>query len=80
MLINSSLISALFIFPEVKHTSKLKNCDIINSAKSSEPVLSDSLSQILSLLWYIENISNNPCQQNLVISLTYPRSVKSLKG
>ncbi len=35
-----------------------KGCDIINSAKSREPVLSDSLSQVLETLWYLDALSD----------------------
>ena len=48
----------LFILPEVNDFSNLKTCDIINSATSSKPVLSDSLSQVLKTMWYLDALSD----------------------
>lgn len=50
MLTYSSLILILFILPEVKDFGNPKRCDIINSGRSSESQISDSLSQCLILL------------------------------
>jgi len=50
MLTNFSLILGPFILPEVLDFSNLKTCDIINSGKLREPVLSDSISQVLRRL------------------------------
>ncbi len=36
-----------------------KTCDNINSGASSEPVITDSLSQVLETLWYLDALSNN---------------------
>jgi hypothetical protein len=33
-----------------------KGCDILNSGRLSEPEISDSVSQIWHMFWYIENI------------------------
>ena len=46
-----------FILPEVKDFINLKYCDNINSGASSEPVISDSLSQFLGRLSYLIPIS-----------------------
>ena len=43
---SSSLISTLFILPEVKDFSKLKDYDIINSGRLSEAEISDSLYEL----------------------------------
>ncbi len=48
----------LFILPKVQDFSKLKLCDILNLDKSSEPVISDSVSQIWNIFWNIEIILN----------------------
>jgi hypothetical protein len=54
-----------FILPEGIDFSKLKNCDIIDSGRLSKPVLSDSISQVWALEWYIENIWNAlTCQKS----------------
>ena len=42
-----NLILMPFIMSEVKHISKIKNCDIISSGRESKPVITDSLSQPL---------------------------------
>ncbi len=49
-----SLVLILFILPEVKDFSNLKTCDIINSSRSGESVLSDSISQALGRLSYLD--------------------------
>ena len=56
MLTNSTPILDPFILPEIKHISKIKKCDILNSAISSKAEISDSVSHTWHLLWYIENI------------------------
>ncbi len=50
-----------------KDFNNRKTCDNINSGASSEPVITDSLSQPLGRLRYLDNLSNNQCQQNAVI-------------
>jgi len=49
MLTNCSLVLILFILPEVEDFSNLKPCDILSPGRSSESVLSDSLSQHVML-------------------------------
>jgi hypothetical protein len=44
--------------PLCKDFNNLKTCDNINSGASSEPVLSDSLSQVLETLCYLDAIAD----------------------
>jgi hypothetical protein len=46
------------ILPESKDFSKPRSCDIINSGRLSKPVISDSISQMWHMFWYIESIHN----------------------
>ncbi len=50
----SNLISILVILPEVNDFNNRKICDNINSGASSEPVITDSLSQPLEKLRYLD--------------------------
>jgi hypothetical protein len=50
MLNDSRIFQGLDILPEVKHISKPKSCDIINSGRLSKPVITDSLSQVLETM------------------------------
>ena len=42
MLTKSNLILDPFILPEIKHISKIRDCDILNSDKLSEPEISQA--------------------------------------
>jgi hypothetical protein len=53
-----------------KDFSNLKTCDNINSGASSEPVLSDSLSQVLETLRYLDAIAGFQANQKTDITMT----------
>ncbi len=56
MLTSSSLILILFILPEVKDSSNLKPCDILNSVISSRPGILDSICQIGDIFCLVHDI------------------------
>jgi len=70
MLNDSRIFQALDILPEVKDFSNLKTCDIINSGRLSKPVLSDSLSQVLETLRYLDAIAGFQANQKTDITMT----------
>jgi hypothetical protein len=51
--------------PSGKDFSNLKTCDNMNSDASSEPVLSDSIAQILGGLSYLDNFSGPGNTKNI---------------
>ncbi len=59
-----------FILPEDLDFSNSKTCDNINSGASSEPVITDSVSQIWDIFWNIEIILNFLACQKPGIRLT----------
>jgi len=75
ILTNYSLISHLFILPEVKEFSNLNPCDVLNSDRSSEPEISDSVSQILHL-----SVASHPPEFSRATVSEHPYISKAIVG
>jgi hypothetical protein len=57
MFTNPGVVLILFVLPDAKNFGNLRTCDNINSGRLSKPVLTDSISQTLEGLSYLDNLS-----------------------